>query len=53
MKANYHMCKLTIRYTINPRNMEMHVRARRRIAAGDEITVQYLSALEVMTSLNC
>ena len=45
-----HQCVCNARYTLDPRGsprrMEMRVRARRRIAKGEEITVQYLSALQ-------
>ena len=40
-----HYCICNARYTINPESGEMYVRARRPILVGEEISVQYLSAL--------
>ena len=40
-----HYCICNARYTIHPDTFEMYVRARRTILAGEEISVQYLSAL--------
>ena len=40
-----HYCICNARYTINPDNLEMFVRARKVICQGEEISVQYLSAL--------
>ena len=40
-----HQCVCNARYTLDPSGLEMRVRARKRIARGEEITVQYLSAL--------
>ncbi len=40
-----HYCICNARYMINPKSFEMFVRARRPIRKGEEISVQYLSAL--------
>lgn len=40
-----HYCVCNARYTINPKTMAMYVRSRVAIAKGQEISVQYLSAL--------
>ncbi len=40
-----HQCVCNARYSLHPSTLSMHVRARKRIQAGEEITVQYLSAL--------
>ena len=40
-----HHCICNARYFVDPRTFNMYVRARVAIKAGEEITVQYLSAL--------
>ena len=40
-----HYCVCNARYTLNPKTLAMYVRARSNINKGDEISVQYLSAL--------
>ncbi|CAB4061520.1 RNF144 [Lepeophtheirus salmonis] len=40
-----HYCVCNARYQIHPKNMKMYVRARGFIKKGEEISVQYLSAL--------
>ncbi|TRY62157.1 hypothetical protein TCAL_03700 [Tigriopus californicus] len=40
-----HYCICNARYTIDPKTSEMYVRARRPIMRGEELSVQYLSAL--------
>ncbi len=40
-----HYCVCNARYAVDPKTLSLHVRARRRIAPGEEISVQYLSAL--------
>ena len=40
-----HYCICNARYTLNPKSLSMYVRARSNIRKGEEISVQYLSAL--------
>ena len=40
-----HYCICNSRYTLDPQTRHMYVRARMLIPLGDEISVQYLSAL--------
>ena len=40
-----HYCICNARYTLNPTTLAMYVRARSNIKKGEEISVQYLSAL--------
>jgi len=40
-----HYCICNARYTLNPKTLAMYVRARSNIRKGEEISVQYLSAL--------
>jgi len=41
-----HYCICNARYTINPETLSMYVRSRISIPKGEEISVQYLSALD-------
>ena len=45
LKAQTMSRKYHFRYSINASTLSIHVRARRRIFQGEEISVQYLNAL--------